>query len=199
MPPKPNPNLIAWARRESGYDVPRVARRLSVKPEQVEGWEGTGRPPTLRQLMNLASFLERPLSLFFQDAPPRVVPIASEYRRLANVSPGQESPELRLAIRHMVTRRQDALTLMEELDNDIPEFTLRTHLRDDPRHVGDQLREKVGVTVAQQEGWRDGWQAWREWRSAIEQVAVLVFMFPKVELTEARGVALLRVMSPLVV
>ena len=40
-------------------------------------------------------------------------------------------------------------------------------------------------------GWRDQWQAWREWRSAVEQAGVLVFQFPKVPLEQTRGVSVL--------
>lgn len=197
-PPRPNPNLIAWARREAGYDAVRVAKRLGVKPEQVEGWEANGKPPTVRQLMNLAAFLERPLSLFFQETPPRLTPLAAEYRRLPNVTPGAETPELRLAIRHMVARRRDAIDLFDELDEEIPEFGLRAHLSDDPIKVGQSLRERIAIPVAEQEGWKDSWQAWREWRSAIEQGGVLVFMFPKVDMSEVRGLALLRTPLPVV-
>lgn len=41
-------------------------------------------------------------------------------------------------------------------------------------------------------GWRDKWQVWREWRSAIEEVGVAAFMFADLALEEALGVALLR-------
>lgn len=191
-PPQPNPRLIEWARKDAGYDVARVAKRLQLPEEKVQGWESTGKPPTVRQLMNLAAFLQRPLTLFFQEEPPRLTPLTAEYRRLPNVVPGEESPEFRLAIRHMAARRQDALDLIEELGDEPPEFTLRAHLSDDPKEVGARLRERIGITSTQQEGWRDGWQAWREWRATIEEIGVLVFMFPKVALEEARGVALLR-------
>jgi Zn-dependent peptidase ImmA (M78 family)/transcriptional regulator with XRE-family HTH domain len=195
-PPKPNPKLIAWARHEAGYDVQRVAKRLAVKPKQVAGWEGTGKPPTVRQLMNLAAFLQRPLGLFFQEELPRVTPLAAEYRHLPTVVPGQESPELRLAIRHMLARRENALDLIEELGDDVPDFTLRAHLSEDPCQVGGRLRDRIGITTSQQGEFRDGWQAWREWRSAIEGIGVLVFMFPRVHMDEVRGISLLRTPLP---
>lgn len=195
-PPQPNPRMIEWARKDAGYDVARIAKRLHLPEERIQGWEATGKPPTVRQLMNLAAFLQRPLSLFFQDEPPRLMPVAAEYRHLPNVIPGEESPEFRLAIRHMAARRQDALDLSEELGDEPPDFKLGAHLSDDPKEVGARLRERIGITIQQQEGWRDGWQAWREWRAAIEQIGVLVFMFPKVPLEEARGVALLRTAWP---
>ncbi|GMV88990.1 MAG: hypothetical protein AMXMBFR81_19210 [Chthonomonas sp.] len=191
-PPSPNPRIIAWARQEAGYDVERVAKRLQLPPAQVRGWESTGKPPTVRQLMNLAAFLKRPLSLFFQGEPPRSRPLSAEYRRLPGVEPGSESPEFRLAVRDMLARREIVLNLLDELGHELPEFTLRARLDEEPKIVGARLRQRIGITADQQMAWRDKWQAWREWRSAIEEIGVLVFMLPGVSLVEARGLALLR-------
>lgn len=196
-PPSPNPRMIVWAREQSGYDIERVARRLQVNPDRVSAWE-QGLAPTVRQLMKLAEFLRRPLSLFYQSEPPQVRPLAAEYRRLPGVAPGSESPEFRRAVRDMLSRRELVLDLMEELDEDVPEFGLAARLSDDARAVGGRLRERIGISDETQAAWRDKWQAWREWRSAIEDVGVLVFMFPDVPLAEARGVALTRKPMPVV-
>jgi Zn-dependent peptidase ImmA (M78 family) len=152
----------------------------------------------MRQVKLLAGFLQRPLSLFFLPEPPKVVPLAAEYRRLAGVVPGQESAELRMAIRQMLFRRENALNLMEELGEEITEFRLSARLNEDQAEVGTRLRKTAGITIEQQEGWSDAWQAWREWRSALESLGVLVFMFPKVTLEEVRGISLLRTPMPVV-
>jgi hypothetical protein len=57
---------------------------------------------------------------FFMPRPPQLAPLAMEYRRLPGVEPGHESPELRLALRQMLARRENALNLMEELGQEIP-------------------------------------------------------------------------------
>lgn len=194
-PPIPNPKLIAWAREDAGYDIERIAKRLQVSPDKARGWEEGGKPPTVRQMMNLAAYLRRPLSLFYQAEPPKVRPLAAEYRRLPGVAAGNESPEFRKAIREMLARRETTLDLMDELGYELPAFGLRAQVNEDPKLVGARLRERIGITSAQQVAWRDKWQAWREWRSAIEETGVLVYMFPGVPVEEARGVAIIR--SPL--
>lgn len=191
-----NPSLLAWARAESGYALDRVAKRLNVKEERVAEWEAGERQPTLRQVENLARFLHRPLSVFFMPRPPQLPPLATEYRRLPDVEPGHESPELRLALRQMLTRRENALNLMGELGEPIPQFPLRAHLRESPAEVGQRLRQATRVAVAAQLGWSNEYVAWREWRAAVEQLGVLVFQFPKVSLGEVRGLALLRTPMP---
>ena len=193
-----NKLLLAWAREESGYELDQVASRLKVKEERVSAWEKGELQPTLRQLEKLAHFFHRPLSIFFLPQKPQLPPLAAEYRRLPDVEPGHESPELRLALRQMLTRRENALNLMSELGETTPEFSLRANLRESPAAVGARMRQTTGVDVAAQFGWSDGWEAWREWRAAVEQLGVLVFQFPKVLLKEVRGLTLLRTPMPVV-
>jgi len=191
-----NPSLLAWARVESGYDVDYVAKRLQVREERVAEWEKGERQPTLRQVESLARFFHRPLSVFFMPRPPQLPPLAAEYRRLPDVEPGHESPELRLALRQMLMRRENMLNLMGELGESIPEFSLRAHLRESPAEVGQRLRKATRVTVETQLGWANEWEAWREWRASCDTLGVLVFQFIKVSLKEVRGLALLRTPMP---
>ncbi len=193
-----NPSLLVWARKESGYGLERVAKRLQVKEERVEAWEKGERQPTFRQVEELAKFLHRPLSVFFLSRPPQLPPLAAEYRRLPGVEPGHESPELRLALRQMLNRRENALNLMEELGEPIPEFSLRAHLNESPVEVGRQMREATGIDSMTQLDWSNEWPAWSAWRAAVEQLGVLVFQFPKVTLEETRGLALLRMPFPVI-
>ena len=200
MPNQPtiaiNPSLLVWAREQSGYDLDRVAKRLQVKEERVAEWEAGERQPTMRQVENLARMFHRPLSVFFMPRPPQLPPLAAEYRRLPDVEPGHESPELRLALRQMLTRRENALNLMEELGQAIPEFSLRASLREKPAEVGARLRAATGIPVEAQLAWNNEWQAWREWRAAVEGLGVFVYQFIKVSLAEVRGLALLRTPMP---
>jgi Zn-dependent peptidase ImmA (M78 family)/DNA-binding XRE family transcriptional regulator len=191
-----NPSLLAWAREESGYDVDRIAKRLQVKEERVAAWEKGELQPTIRQIEALARFFHRPLSIFFMPRRPQIPPLAAEYRRLPDVEPGHESPELRLALRQMLTRRENALNLMGELGEKTPEFSLRAHLRESPAEVGRRLRQATRVTAAMQFGWTNEWEAWRVWRATAEQLGVFVFQFIKVPLSEVRGLALLRMPMP---
>jgi Zn-dependent peptidase ImmA (M78 family) len=191
-----NPAVVAWARAESGYDVDRAARSLQVRPERILAWEGGERQPTPRQLEKLAHVYRRPLSVFFLQQPPQIPPLAAEYRRLPNVEPGQESPELRLALRQMLIRRENALNLMGELGEPVPEFRMKAHLRESPEEVGHRLREALGIELTEQRAWPNEWRAWAAWRGSAERIGVLVFVFSRVKLEEVRGLALLRTPLP---
>ncbi len=193
-----NPQLLSWTREESGFDVYRVAKRLNVKQERVQAWEAGERQPTFRQVEQLARFFHRPLSIFFLPKPPRLPPLAAEYRRLPGVIPGHESPEFRLALRQMLTRRENALNLLGELGEPVPEFSLSARLNESPVQVGERLRAASGISTDEQRSWQNEWRAWAAWRAAVEDLGALVFQFSKVALGEVRGLALLRTPLPVV-
>ena len=187
-----NPNVLVWARQEAGYSVPDlVAKRLNVKPERLISWERGERQPSLRQAKELARVYHRPFGVFFLASPPNVRPLASEYRRLPGIEPGVESPELRLAIRVMSLRRDAALDLGNQLGIEAEDAKITARLDESPTLVGQRLRKVLGITPQQQFDWQNEWQAWKEWRTAVEAAGILVFQFPKVPLEEARGISLL--------
>lgn len=185
-----NPDVLTWAREESGYTPEPVAKRLNVKTEHVLAWERGEKKPTVRQAQELAKFYHRPFGVFFLPQPPVLAPLAAEYRHLPGVKAGIESPEFRLALRVMSLRRETALELGEEFGVWAPEFNIVAHLSETPATVGARLREAIGITTDEQLGWSTDWQAWRRWREAVEALGVLVFQFPKVSLDQARGVSL---------
>lgn len=189
-----NPQVLAWAREESGFPLERVSRKF----KRFEAWEQGEVQPTVRQVEALANFFHRPLSIFFLPKPPEVPQLATEYRRLLGVQPGHESPELRLALRQMIIRRETALNLFGELGEDVSPFALAAHLRESPADVGACLREALSVTMNQQLAWPDEWKAWNSWRAAVENLGVLVFQFSRVPLFEVRGLSLLRMPMPVV-
>lgn len=193
-----NPPLLVWAREESGYPVERVAKGIQVKEERILEWERGERQPSMRQVENLAKLFHRPLSIFFLPTPPKLTPLAAEYRRLPKVTPGKESPELRLALRQMLLRRESALELMDDLGEPATPFALRAHQQEGAEAVAKRVRAALGISVQDQLAWPNEWRAWNAWREAAEQLGVLVFQFGKVPMDEARGIALLRTPMPVV-
>jgi Zn-dependent peptidase ImmA (M78 family)/transcriptional regulator with XRE-family HTH domain len=193
-----NPHVLTWAREEGGWLPDQVAQSLHVKSERLAAWESGERQPTVRQVENLARFLHRPLSIFFLPSPPQLPPLATEYRRLPGVTVGAESPQLRLALRQMLNRREYALNLYGELGETMPVFDAVAHLSESAASVGGRLRARLGVAVDNQIAWTSEWQAWRGWRAAAESIGVLVFQFNKVTLEETRGLTLLDTPLPVV-
>ncbi len=182
--------MLVWAREQAGYSLEQVAGKLKMPLEKLASWEAGSARPTLRQAEHLAAVYHRPFTLFYLKEPPRTVPLAAAYRRLPGVTPGQETPELRLALREMICRRNTALDLIAELGDEPEPFALRAHLHEEPETVAARVRTALGVSLQTQFAWANEFQAWRVWRAAIERLGVLVFQFAKVDLGEVRGVSL---------
>jgi Zn-dependent peptidase ImmA (M78 family) len=98
----------------------------------------------------------------------------------------------------MEIRRETTLELQEELGQTPASFMMAAHLAEGAISVGRSIRRMIGLPLDQQFAWRDEWQAWRAWRSLVEAAGILVFLFPKVPLGEARGVSLLEFPLPAV-
>lgn len=198
IPALVTPALLRWARKEGGYDAERAAEHLHIPVARLRAWEAGEEQPTLRQAEKMAALYHRSLPVFYLPEPPPTVPLAKEFRHLPNVVPGEESPELRVALRELRRRRAIALELFEENEEENPSFTLKAHVRENIENVGSRLRAALRVSLAAQQVWQDEYEAWRAWRDAVEALGVLVFQVPKVPLAEMRGVVLSSELLPVI-
>ena len=108
------------------------------------------------------------LEEFLLQERPATLPLAAEYRHLPGVKPGAGSPELRLALRELRRRREVALELLEENEEEPPRFTLHARLHEDPEDVGRRLRRALAVPPDDQLSWPNEYVAWRTWRDRAE-------------------------------
>lgn len=198
IPALVNPHMLVWAREEAGYTLEQAAEKAHFPIEKLRSWENNEALPTLRQAEKLAKVYHRPFSVFCLSQPPLTTPLAAEYRRLAGIKPGEESPELRFALRQMIYRRTVALNLFDELGDHPEPFSLSAKLVENPEHVAERLRSILGISLAAQKAWPHEFRAWHEWRIAVENTGVLVFQFSKVDITEIRGLSLLEFPLPVI-
>lgn len=198
IPALVTPQMLRWAREEAGYSPEAAASHVKVPVEKLLAWESGELQPTLGKAESLAAFYQCAYSLFCMASPPATKPLAAERRRLPGVLPGEESPELRFALRQMLQQRRLALWLADELGEDIDPFAFKIHFSEDPESIAAKLRKKLAVPIDVQKAWRDEFQAWRVWREAVEHTGVLVFQFYKVQPEEARGLCLLDFPAPVI-
>lgn len=181
------PELLRWARDTAGVSLEAAADKLKVKPEQLAGWEAGDLLPTVPQLRKAADVYKRPLALFFLPAPPSQPELPHDFRRLPGIEVPPLSPELLREMRRARRRRAIALELLTDLGLPVPEFPLHAALGDDPEALAARRREWLGVTIADQGGWRTEYQPMAGWVTALEARGVLVFQTGEVELDEMRG------------
>ena len=170
------PKLLVWAREKSHLPLEAAAKKLGVKSHQLEAWEAGDDHPTMKQLYKVSHVYQRPLSFFYLDELPKDFSVAiTDFRRQ---SVHDELPfELVKEIRLAQERQAVALELLQDADEQTPEFTYLNalDLSTDVEEAGRRVRDWLGISVELQTRWKNRNEAFNAWRSAIEMQNVLVF------------------------
>jgi Zn-dependent peptidase ImmA (M78 family) len=198
---KVTPELLAWARRSAGYALEEAAKKINnISAEKLAAWEEGIDQPTVKQLYKLAEVYKRPVGTFFLSELPQDFTIPRDFRRLPGEVAGVYSPALRRQIRLAEERRGTALELFEDLGEEPPAFSLAATLDDDPDEVASRIREALGVDPAGQFSWRDPqrYRPFKQWRTRIENLGVLVFQATGVETQEMLGFSFAEPILPVI-
>lgn len=183
------PELLRWARERRRLSLEDAAKKIDQPVERLAGWEGGEGRPSIAQLRTIANVYRRPLAVFFLPRPPTDFDAMSlpDFRRVPGAKPKGMTPELALEVRSAAAVRDEATELANQL-NDLPD-TLGdiAALDDDPEELAVQVRDRLGVSLADQRSWREARLAYNAWRRALERFAILTFQFSGVESDEARG------------
>jgi Zn-dependent peptidase ImmA (M78 family) len=172
-PLKIAPELFRWARESVGLSLPIAARRIGVKTEKLEEWEGKEALPTPRQLEKAADAYKRPVAMFFLPAPPKEPPLPIDFRSPKLVREGEFSTATRLAIRRARWLKEIYSEIAEEPDRaDIPQMEDNR-----PESVAEVIRGWLASTLNTVKNKQPN-HALRIWRESLESAGLLVFQFP---------------------
>ena len=102
------PELVAWARKRAGLSEEALAKKMSVKPERLRGWQTGDLPMTFGQIKKLAAKTYTPLGyLFAPKAPRETLPIA-DFRTFGDHDPAKARPSgAMLTTIYTMQRRQN--------------------------------------------------------------------------------------------
>ena len=189
-----NPALIMWARDSAGFTVAEAAQKLGIEERHLAAWEDpkVDEGPSIPQLRKLAALFKRPLAVFYLPDPPKNFAVMRDLRRLPATGIRRYSPALQMEIRTANERRELALELAADLEEEFPKFTLTATDDEDPEQVGERIRATFGVTVQLQSQRRDndGRAGFNGWRHKIEDAGVLVFQTTRFPSEDASGFAI---------
>lgn len=173
-----NPAILRWAREGLGLTTGQVAEKMRRPIEVIEAWEAGVESPTFNQLERLADVVyKRPVAVFFFPEPPEDEDLQTEFRTL----PGREFDKLerdtRLALRE-ARGYQISLAELAGGTNPRPRLItrdLRASLDDPLLDLVSRVRAYLGVSLEEQESWRDPTDAFKNWRETVEGAGVFVF------------------------
>ncbi len=197
-------SILLWARNTSGLELEAAARKVGTTPDRVQEWEEGRSHPTIKQLRRLAKAYMRPIGLFFLPELPEEPERIKDFRRMPDVFPEGMSSALRFEIRLAWDRRDEALELLSDLNEEPRIIESRFNLEDDTDQVADEIRTILNVSIDEQNRWSTKYEAFSSWRNAIEQNGTLVFQTGVlrnliVDSEEARGFSIAEQPYPVIV
>ena len=197
-----SPETLRWARESTGYTTRDAADKLGVYRWEIEAAEQGDNLLTLRQAEALAEFYGRPLGALFLPTPPSEEPPAAQFRRLPGAPPPPWPPAMHKLIRRVRERQEAADELSDALDEPLRWAQVAAQLTGVARGtLPEQVRELLGVSVAEQRGWndREGYRGLRAWVDAVEACGVLVMQDGSMPVPTMRGFAAIHSTVPAIV
>lgn len=193
-----NPALLTFSREWMGYDIPVIAKKVSVNEERWLKWEQGEEKPTTNQLIKLAGKLDRTPAFFYLDNVPDEEEPLSEFRTINNLPLESASPKLISAIRQARRNREELFWLYDEMNRTpktIPEYAVTGQNMAD---LASEIREWLGITFEMQSSWKSSSNALTNWKTLLEDQDVYVLQYPSVEVADSRGFAIAEDQFPVI-
>lgn len=189
-----NGDTLRWARTVSRCDRDALAKSAGVSPERIAEFEaGTG-APTFRQLMMMATKLDRPLGFFFAP-PPAVpdVPETADFRgRGSEDTPTEVAREMKRAEQH----REAMLDLAGPPDRTLQ---LKAITHDSAAKRATEVRQQFGLTERFIPPESQQNQVFNFWRGLLEGHGFLVFQTTRIALDAFRGLSVHHDVLPVII
>lgn len=184
-----NPDILRWAREESGFEVQEIAGKLGVSAARYANWEENGSGIPIGKPKSIGEQFKRQLAVFFLEQVPEKIRRPRDYRNLAGAK-SKPSRKYLSVVRDVVHFRDTGLELMGRRYWQEQYEWLSQVKNINRRDIPEWLRAKLGVEIKDQIRWRSSSEAYRGWRDAVEnRLGILIFQFP-MSLKEVQGFCL---------
>jgi Zn-dependent peptidase ImmA (M78 family)/transcriptional regulator with XRE-family HTH domain len=190
------PSVLEWALSESGYSLEALAKAIDVESATIRAWLKGEQQPSITDLRTLASALKRPVAAFLLPRPPQLPKPAIEFRAPRGSGRAHLNFTERTRIREAVRLQRMLAWLMHEL-GEAPASVPQGTIKGSPETQARETRDRLGITIEQQQQWRSASAALQGWRRALERTGVFVFTVPMGE-DSARGFSLWDEQAPLI-
>lgn len=188
-----NPEILKWARTESGISVEDVSYELKIDTAEYLRWEKDGKNIPFVSLKKISKIFRRQIACFFLSVVPARVKKPKDHRNLKN-HPSKLSQSTLLAIRRTNRYRE----LLCEFNSEAyykkaySWFTEFNSISGDKRKINNEnsakwIRDKINFTLDVQLSSRNPYELYKKLRELIElHLSVPVFQF-KMPIDEVQG------------
>ena len=205
-----SPATMIWARKDAGYpDIESAAKKLSLVPEKISGWEEGESRPTVAELRKVAKVYHRPSGFFCLKEIPKEFKVQRpvDFRSLPRDEPESWTPNLILMIRQARDRQEWAQELLgDEAESQDWVTTIVADKIKDSRPLAEKIRVWLGISDRKQRECSDARDFLKDLIRLVESKGVFVSRYRPdmnrhrtVEPRIFRGIALKDAVAPLVV
>ncbi|MFH1295993.1 MAG: XRE family transcriptional regulator [Bacteroidota bacterium] len=190
-----NPDILKWAREESGYELFEIAKKLDISEERYKQWEIEGRNIPLGKLKTLSGTFKRQLAVFLLPETPNKVAKPHDYRNLNPVD-SRFSKKVLEAIRNVNYFCETAQELqgVNYWEQRYQWMSEAKSLLQDGHYPIHYLRDLINISIDDQLKFKSDSDAFRLWRNAFEdRLGILVFQFA-MPIKEVEGFCLMNIL-----
>jgi Zn-dependent peptidase ImmA (M78 family) len=181
-----HPGLLKWAREHRGLTVTAAAKLTGIDEGELIALEA-GKAINLTEFRKISSKYRIPAATLLRRTRPAVPPMPKDFRSVAGAG-AVIGFETRLAIDYARTVENNILELVEHGIGPPTPALPRIRLQEDPSEEGERERERLGVSVTSQFGWKAA-DAFNIWRAILERAGSFVLL-QSFDLNQCKGFTL---------
>ena len=182
MPPTTltiNPEILRWAREESGYELSEISKKVGVSDDRYRHWEIEGKNIPLGKLKSISGTFKRQMAVFLLPEVPKKVARPHDYRNLNPVD-SHFSKKVLEAIRSVnyfceTAQELQGVQYWQQRYQWLADARARIQ---DREAINAFLREQLNLSIDDQLNFKNDADAFKQWRNAFEErLGILVFQF----------------------
>jgi len=192
--------MLLWGRQYAYLSIDDASQRIGVPVEKLREWENGVSSPTVVQLHKIARVYKQLFAVFYMQNPPKPASLPlKDFRRLPSTGISEISYELAGEIRTAINRREIAVRMMEEMEEEPIEFSLTANIHEKPSEIAGKVRSLLFSDLSKIPSFANKYNAFRFFRERLERLGILVFQSSSVSVSEMRGFSIYESQFPVIV
>ena len=196
------PELLVWARERIKMPLELAAQMTGVTKQVFQDWEKGIKLPTINQAKKFSQKVKIPYSWLFLAKPPLKykLPTNTDYRTFDNYLLDENPMELQYLMADIAMRRDAMIELYAEMNIRLPVFEQYFDEKTiDNTIIAQTIRQLLGITLEQQDRFKNSSEAFNYYQEALSNIGILVFQSSKISNNIMRGMSIFNTVFPIIV
>ncbi len=166
--------VVRYARTSLGLSVDDACKQLHIEAGELEAIEAGSEQPGIAMLKTMTKVYRRSLTFLLLAEVPHEKPLPRDHRTAGSVKLGQFHSKTILTVRKARTLALSQIDLLREMNLSVPNFHHSATLKDDPKGLGQKIRQQLELHHLREDGVTDA-QALEHTIEAVSALGVLVY------------------------